>query len=188
MRRVLKILLACTAFFTLAGQLLLPVYAVFVKDIGGDLLTAGTSYAVFLLACGLLLIALSHWENTHKKYVKHFVVLSYALKAAGFISYVFVSQPWHLYAVQAVLGISEAINAPAYDGLYSKNLTKGKFILQWGYWDATWYIAAAVGAALGGFIAQTYGFNTLFLTMASVAVLGLLTALLLFWGDRGRKK
>ena len=41
MKRKLKILLMASALLMLAGGLFGPIYAVFVEQIGGDLLTAG---------------------------------------------------------------------------------------------------------------------------------------------------
>ena len=50
MQRKLKILLFASALFMLAGGLFGPIYAVFVEEIGGDLLTAGGAYAAFSIA------------------------------------------------------------------------------------------------------------------------------------------
>ena len=187
MKRVLKVLLACTALFTIAGSLLGPVYAVFVENIGGDLLTAGSSYGVFMLVCGALLYVMSRYENKKQKYANYFIIGGYALTSIGFIGYLFISAPVHLFAVQAVLGVAGAINSPAYDGLYSKNLAKGKFVLQWGMWETTRYFAAGLGAIAGGAIAQFFGFRALFLTMAGISLLGLLAASLLLWKQRKNK-
>ena len=149
---------------------------------------AGLTYGIFLLSCGGLLYLLSHWENAKQKYARHFIVGSYALKALGFAGYLFVTRPYHLFAVQAVLGLAEAINAPAYNGLYTKNLTKGKFTLQWGLWDTTWYVAAGLGAIAGGIVAQTFGFRILFIVMISLSLLGLISASVLLHKTWRKKK
>jgi MFS family permease len=77
------------------------------------------------------------------------------------------------------LGIAEALIMPAYSSMYSRNLTKGKFASQWGYWDSLIYITIGVSGITGGYIAQELGFRTLFVIMTIAAVLSLISTLLL---------
>ena len=63
MRRILKILILSSFFINLAAGLFGPIYAIFVEEIGGDLLTAGTAYAIFAIASGSLIFMLGKWED-----------------------------------------------------------------------------------------------------------------------------
>jgi len=178
MKRQLKILLTTGALFTLAGGLFGPIYAIFVEQIGGDLLTAGGAYSAFAIAAGVLMLLLGKWEDKSKHQEK-LVILGYALSCAGFLGYLFIQRPIHLFAVQIILGVANAINTPAYDSLYSKFLDKGKFASEWGMWESMTRIVTGIAALIGGFVAKIYGFRTLFIIMFAISLVGLVTASLL---------
>ena len=63
MQKALKILLMASGLSILAGGLFGPIYAVFVEQIDGDLLTAGTAYAIFAIVAGVIIFLVSRWMN-----------------------------------------------------------------------------------------------------------------------------
>jgi MFS family permease len=175
MQKELRILLLSSALFMLAAGLFGPIYAVFVEEIGGDLLTAGTAYSAFAIAAGVIIFFISRWED-HVKHQEKLVILGYALSCVGFLGYLLIKKPLDLFIVQIILGIGEAVGIPAYDGLYSKHLDKGKFVSEWGLWESMNYIVLGISAALGGFLAKTYGFRFLFFIMFLLSVGGLIVS------------
>ncbi len=186
MRKKLKILLFASALLMLAGGLFGPIYAVFVEQIGGDLLTAGGAYAAFAIASGVLIFFLSRWED-HVKHQEKLIVAGYFLSTIGFLGYLFIKTPLHLFIVQIILGFGEAVSSPAFDGLYSKNLQKGKFASEWGMWESLFYITTGVAAIAGGFLAQEFGFKVLFAVMFVFSLLGLISSLFLLKKKKRRK-
>ena len=166
-------LLIASAFFMLSAEMLLPVYAVFVEHIGGDLVTAGISYAAFMLSVGILVYFIAKWEDRHKHKGK-FVFASYIVKTAAIGAYLFVTTPLQLFAVQALLGISEAVNVPAYDAMYTKSIRRGHYAEGWGLWESMYYIVAGLGAIGGGLVAEFYGFPMLIGCMLVLSFIGLL--------------
>ena len=84
MRRILKILILSSFFINLAAGLFGPIYAIFVEEIGGDLLTAGTAYAIFAIASGSLIFMLGKWEDKVKHQEK-LLVFGRFLAVIGFI-------------------------------------------------------------------------------------------------------
>lgn len=186
MRKQLKILLFSSALFTLAGGLFGPLYAVFVKEIGGDLLTAGAAYSAFAIASGILIFFVSKWED-HVKHLEKLVILGYTLGCVGYIGYLLIREPWHLFMVQIIFGFAQAIGSPAYDGLYTKNLDKGKFASEWGLWSSISLIVAGIAAAAGGYLARLYGFQTLFGIMFILSLCGLIVSTLLIKHKKPKK-
>ena len=179
MQKVLKILLLASGLSLLAGGLFGPIYAIFVEQIGGDILTAGTAYAAFAISAGVLIFVISRWED-HIKYKETLVIMGYALGCFGFLGYLLIQDPLDLFAVQVIFGIATAIGTPAYDGLYSKHLDKGKFVSEWGLWESMNYILIGISAAAGGFLAEFFGFRFLFFVMLALSILGLIVSTLLF--------
>lgn len=173
MKKEMKLLLIVSAFSSLAGGLLAPIYAIFVKDIGGDLLTAGGTYSIYAIATGVLIYLMGKWEDSVKHQEK-LIVIGYLCQTIGFFGYVFVAKPMHLFLIQILFGISNAIRTPAFDGVYSKNLEKGKYASEWGIWESMNWSIIGVAAFSGGLIANTFGFNFLFLTMFSLSAIGFL--------------
>ena len=178
MRKQLKILLAADSLFVLAGGLLGPIYAIFVQNIGGDILTAGSSYAAFAFTSGILIYLIGKWED-HVKHLEKLLVASHALSCLGFIGYLLIQQPVHLFAVQIIFGIAGAVNKPAYDALYSKYLARTKAASQWGTWEGMVWISSAIGAVVGSYVAQVYGFRYLFTIMLGASIVGLTVSSLL---------
>lgn len=175
MQKELKILLLSSALFMLAGGLFGPIYAIFVEEIGGDILTAGTAYSVFAIAAGILIFFISRWED-HVKHQEKLVIAGYFLSCLGFLGYLLINQTWHLFLVQIVFGLGEAIGTPAYDGLYSKHLDKGKFVSEWGLWESMAYIITGIAAAIGGVLASIYGFKFIFVIMFLLSLIGLIAS------------
>lgn len=171
----LKILNTASAFNVFAVSLFGPFFAVFVKGIGGSAFVAGSAYSVYAIAAGGLMLAASRFEESRER-MDLLLVLGYGLATAAFIGYVFVETPLQLAAVQALLGIATAVQSPAFDELYSKNLDAGHEALQWGIWESMYWIVTGSAALVGGFIVEAYGFSMLFTLMAGLSLLATIIA------------
>lgn len=176
MKRGLKFLVLADAWATFALGMLGPIYALFVEQIGGDLLDASWAYFTFTLTCGVVMYLLSFWENK-VRHKERLILLSYVLVSLGCLGYYFVETQFGLLITQVILGISIAVLSPAYDSLYSHYVTKKREASDWGLWESMGYIVGAFAALTGGYIADSYGFRTLFLVMFIVSLLGVGTAL-----------
>ena len=142
-----------------------PIYALFVKDIGGDLLDAGLTGALFAFAGGVTTLIAGKFAD-HNKRDELIVALGYAILGLGFFLYIFVNSIWFLFGVQILTGFADAFYSPAFDVLYSKHVTKKKAGREWGAWEAMNYFLIAIGAAIGGIIASNFGFDAIFVIMS----------------------
>ena len=125
MRTELKRLIITAALFTLAGSLLNPLYGVFVEQIGGDLLTAGSSYALFAITTGVLMFLLSRWEDK-VKHEERLVVIGNILITISYVGYMYVKTPIHLFIIQAICGVGVAILSPAWDSFFAMKVNAKK--------------------------------------------------------------
>lgn len=185
MKPKLKTLLFSSFFINLAAGLFGPLYAIFVERIGGGIFLAGSSYAVFSIASGVLIFFLSKWEDRieHKEKLLIFSRFLFFLVAIG---YIFVRNPTDLILIQVLLGISTAIGAPAFDTIYSENLNKGRFATEWGFWESMRSIVWGIAALTGGLVAAEFGFRVLFFIMAVFAFLSFIASLLLLKNEKKR--
>ncbi len=187
MNKSIKILLTSSFFITLAGGFFTPIYAIFVEEIGGDILTAGSAYAAFAIVSGLLIYLISMWED-RVKHQEKLLITGRILGVIGFAGYLAINNPIDLFIVQIILGISSAIGSPAFDSSYSKSLDKGKFASEWGLWESMAGIVTGVGAFVGSFIAMKFGFYTLFYIMFISSVCSLIATCFLLSIEKKNKK
>mgnify|MGYP001573671818 CR=1 FL=1 len=169
MKHVLKVLLRAQGFLIAAFAMFSPIYAIFVERIGGGILAASGSVAAYSIATGLMIYVISRWED-HVKHLEKMVRIAYALSALGFLGYIFVQNITQFIVIQVLLGLSVAIRAPALDTLYSRHTDHKKTVSEWGDFETMVYIVGAIAALVGGYIAKTFGFNILFMTMFLLSV------------------
>lgn len=161
----LRILLITNSLVLLAGGMIGPIYALFVENIGGDLLDASFAGAAFALAAGVTTFISGKYTDGHD-HKEMIVVLGYIVMGAGFFLYTIVDSMFTLLIVQVIIGFGEAIYLPAFDAVYSKHLDHNKEGQQWGAWESMYYFATAIGATAGGYIVVYSGFNPMFILMA----------------------
>ena len=175
MNKVLKALLSLDAAFILASGMLGPIYAIFVEQIGGDILDASGAMAGFSFSFAIIVFLISRWED-RVKHKKTLIFAGYTVTAVAFLGYYLIENPFDLLVVQMLLGVGGAITTPAYDGVYSRFLDKGKFISEWGVWETMNSAVLGIAALAGGFIAFEFGFRSLFIVMFVIAVLGMIAS------------
>lgn len=108
-------------------------------------------------------------DNRNNK--EKMMVLGYFLNAFFTFGYLFVSSPWHLFVVQAGLGVAEALATPTWNALYAKHENKKQDGLQWGLAGGQGQIITGIALVIGGLIVNYFSFTTLFLTMGIVSML-----------------
>lgn len=176
MNALRKILLLSDAFFLLAGGLLGPIYALYVQKIGGDLLDASSSFALFMVTAGVVVFLLGLWEDK-ARHQKKFVIGGYGIAMIGSAGYLLVTSTFGLLVVQVILGFAVAMKDPAYDALFSGS--QKHLALAWGEWEAVDYFALGIGAFVGGLIATQFGFTVLLSCLFGLSVIAFFISLFL---------
>lgn len=165
-----QILLYSNGLVKIATAMFGPLYALFVEQIGGNLFHASLAIFIFAFSAGITTL-LAHRYTEKIKDNELVLVWGYLLLGFGFLGYVFVNSITTLFLVQAIIGIAEAVYSPVFDKLYSKHLTWGQQAVQWSHQKATYYFVAGLGAVFGGLIVILYGFDIIFLLIASLCFL-----------------
>jgi len=165
--KALRILLVTNGLILLAGAMISPIYALFVKNIGGDLLDASLTGGLFALTAAITTFVAGKFAD--RKNDALIVSIGYACIGLGFLLYMFVNSIQFLFFIQILIGFGEAFYSPAFDALYSKHLKKKKEGREWGAWESMNYLSLAIGAFVGGIIANFFGFNTLFIIMSGIS-------------------
>lgn len=170
LNKPLRTILVVDFFVIVAVAMLAPIQAVFVQDIGGDILDAGVASSVFAFTAAIVVFIASQWSDKRKN--KHKIVATgYILTGIGFLFYLAVDSVTSLLLVQVWIGISQAFMAPAFDGLYTDQLGSKKHATsRWGVWETENYLGIAIGGLFGSAVAKYFGFDALFITMSALAL------------------
>lgn len=174
MHKILKILISSSIFYNLATGMLGPIYAIFAERIGGDIVIASSAIAIYTAVIGVLILIFGRFEDRLDK--KKVFILGRAINVVGIGSYLLVASPLDLFIVQGILGVSIAMMNPTFESLYSRGLRKGHEAFEWSIWEGSINIILAGAALAGGFIAYTFGFQTLFMMMTAMAFGGFVVA------------
>lgn len=176
MTQTTKILLWASLMALIPFGLFGPIYAIFVKNIGGDVLEAGVAFGIFSILSGVFIFLLGHWKF-FKKHLAIFVVTGYSLLTLGELGYLLVDSTFKLFIVQIILGIAGGILEPSWDGLYSANLSQEKAMQVWSTWASGRDLVTGIGAIAGSIIVAAYSFTLLFIVMAVFNIMAVFTSL-----------
>ena len=168
--KVTKVLLIGANLWYFGEGMLGPLFAIFAERVGGDILDITWAWATYLVITGIFYILVGKLING-KSYKSKVMVVGYGLNALLTFGYLFVSSPWHLFFIQAGLGIAEAIGTPAWDALYAKNVDETHDTYAWGLASGQSQIVTGISIVCGGLIAHYLSFNALFITMGSIQVI-----------------
>ena len=116
-------LIAINSVFVLAANMFPPLFALFVKDMGGNVLVSGTIWAVFAIVTGLLTFVISYFGDRIKN-PEHLVAGGYFVRIIAWTGYFFSRAIWQLFALQVLLAVGESLGTPAFNAVYSENLKK----------------------------------------------------------------
>lgn len=160
--KIQRYLLWASFIGTFAEQMITPLYGIFVKQIGGDIMEAGLGFSVFYLVTGACVIYTGNkkWfqENTHIV-----VTLGFLLSGIGDFSYYWVTSPYSLLIVNVIIGISVGLLNPAWDSIYESEGEEGDEHFRWILWSGGVSISVGISALIGSLMANYFGFRSMFI-------------------------
>lgn len=168
--RVIRHLVISDFFINFAFGLLAPIFAVFIlKNIeGGSLRVIGLATACYWIVRTLTTVPLSRFmdRTDGERDEFYFVVAGTFIMSSMPLFYIFVSLPWHIYLIQAILGLVNSMAVPGWRILFTDHLDKGKTGFEWSLEDIAIGIAVGSSAYLGSILADKFGFRAVFIMLA----------------------
>jgi MFS family permease len=165
-------LLLSNSLVLISLGMFVPIYALFVQQVGGNALSAGLTAGALAFASGLSALLsgrlIDHFSQAQTRY---FLVIGWVLIGISCLLYLLVHNVTALFTVQIVSGFLKPISAPAFDTLYARHLDGRSTGQEYGVWEASFFITGGVGAVLGGAIVTLLGFSGVFIAMAILAFL-----------------
>ncbi len=167
LNKTTRILLISSSLWYFGEGLFGPLFAIYAEKIGGDLLDITWAWAAYLIATGTFYFLIGKFVNK-SKYKKHVMIFGYGLNALLTFGYIFVHNTQQLFIVQIGLGLAEALSAPIWDSLFSKNLEDISNTFHWSLANGHPHLVSGIAIAIGGLIANFVSFEALFITMGII--------------------
>lgn len=153
-----------------------PVFAIFItQEIeGGHLAVIGFTAAIFQIFKSSLQIPIANYldKNHGEKDDYYSLILGSFLIALVPFLYLMASRPIHLYIINAIYGLGAAFAIPPWNAIFTRHIDKMHESTEWAVESVAIGIGAASAAALGGIIAEKFGFQAVFLTAGVAAIAG----------------
>ena len=178
MHKNIKLLLVCSILLHGGVNLLAPIYALYIKKIGGSLFLASATIGFYAILKGILYFLFKQFDET--RFSRRFMIAGgYFIYAVSYIFYINASSSMHVFGIQALLAFAEVIINPSWSAVIATSLTKGKergiYSDFYGYRS----IFEGIAAIVGGLLAMRLGFNALFGLMVFFAFMASLISLFL---------
>ena len=169
MNKSLKVLFIFNGIFVFAYYLISPLYAIFAEGIAKDLFLVSLTVSIHFASTMVFCFLLSKYGDRVKE--KEYLLMGgFLVRAVAWFSFIFTRNFYQLLAIQAFLGIGEAIGTSSFNAIFAEHLDDNKHIKEYANWHVITNFVAAMSSACGGFIASRFGWTPLFLIMSGLAL------------------
>lgn len=187
---VIKIMVLSDFFINAGFSVFAPVFAIFVtKQVdGGSLAVVGFAAAIFQIFKSVLQIPIAKYlDKNHGEYDDFYsMVLGTFLIALVPFLYLFATKSTHVYMIQALYGIGASFAIPPWYAIFSRHLDKMQENVEWSMDSIAIGVGAATSAALGGLLAEKFGFQFVFILGGVLAIFGATQQIRIFRDLKGK--
>ena len=153
-----------------------PIFAIFIvgQIHGGSAETVGLATASYWIVRSALQLPISKALDrlgSDRVDFTALIVGSFLFSIVPFL-FIFATEPWHIYVLQAIYGVGDSLAASTYLSVFSHHLDRKRENLEWGTRSVLVGIGTSIAAIGGGFLADHYGFNLIFILTGTLAIFG----------------
>lgn len=172
-----KLLVSSFTISTFAESVILPIYAIFVQKVGGDILDAGFAMGIFLITEGIftMIVHRVKWSPRHRIWL---MVAGWLIWLGGVCTYLFISSIEILFLSQVLMAIGNAVADPVIDQEMADHIDKDLEESEWGFFEGSKAFSDGAAAIAGAAIAAYFGFTVLIYLMIAIATISFLLILI----------
>jgi len=186
LNKIIKLLILSDLSLLFGWGLVSPILAIFITDNiqGGDVKVAGIAVGIYWLFKSVLQVPISSYldKNHGEKDDYYFLIAGTLLVSLTPFGFIFSTLPWHIYLLQIIHAIGAALALPAWCGIFTRHIAKGTEAQSWALDSSALGIGAGAAGIIGGLVAETFGFNPLFI---AVGILGFVATFLCLFIKKG---
>lgn len=181
---VISFIILSDFVLTASASLISPLFALFVTNqiVGGTAKVVGFSMAIYWISKSLLQLPVAKFlDRNHGEIDDYYFMLSGILLGSVVIgSYYFANQSWHIYLLQGLFGVADALLVPPFYAIFTRHIDKGSEGFEWSLRSSfSFGGGAALGGALSGILLALVGFKNIFLLASVFYAISALILLLL---------
>lgn len=174
--KVVRVLVITDFFYNSAFGSFAPIFAIFITGqiAGGSAKVAGFATAVYWVVKSAVQLPIARLLDRKKNERVDFFAMFFGYLLAGttVFGYLFARTPSHLYLIQGVFGFAMAWAVPAWYKIFTRHVDKWEIAFEWSLESVfSVGVATAGSAALGGYLADRFGFEVVFLAAGTLAVI-----------------
>ena len=182
--KVIKTIVFVDFFYNSAFASFGPIFAIFItRNIsGGSAKVVGFSTAIFWITKSIFQLPIAKFLDETDGERDDFWAMFFGYVFSGLIPifYIFARDAAHLYLIQAFYGMVMAWTVPAWYSIFTRHVDRWRIGFEWSLESVfSVGIATAGAAALGGYVADKFGFNILFLASGFISIISSLMLLTL---------
>jgi hypothetical protein len=163
-----RVLVSSWALSSFSEGVILPIYAIFVQHIGGDILDAGGAMAAFLITEGIFII-LVHRVRWNARARIVLMIIGWAIWLLGVVFYLFISNIATLFIAQILMAIGNAVADPIFDIELADHTDRTLKEYEWGFWEGSKSFIDGIAAIVGATVVSFFGFRSLIFLMIGTA-------------------
>lgn len=173
---VIKILTISDLFILSGFGLIAPIFAIYLTNNiqGGNVEVAGIAATIFLLARSLGQLPAAYIVDKIKGEEDDYwsLIIGSIITSLVPLLYLVAKSPSHIYIIQLIYGLSQALTFPSWLAIFTRHIDKRKEGFEWGVYYTITDLGGAGVAAIGGMVAQSFGFKPLFLAVSILSFIG----------------
>ncbi len=165
------------AFFWSAWNSVTPILSVYVVNTlpEGTIRTAAFGFTLYLFMRVITGLVVSNYLTLTTDKKRMFTDITGMLLLSGcYLLIAFIPSLISFYIFFIIAGVSLGISNPAKFSMFAINLGRSQISKTWGTYDAITFTGMGIAAAMGGLIANEFGFKTLFIIASIVNIIGIL--------------
>lgn len=182
--KIIRILILSDLYIISGFGFVAPIFAIFIMEQikGGDVKVAGFAAAIYWIVKSILQIPIGIILDKHKgeKDDFYFLVIGIIISGLVPIGYIFSYLPIHIYLLEVIYAIGMALAIPAWGGIFTRHIDKGKEATEWSVESTVLGIGTGISGAIGGLFVAMFGFKILFVIVSIFVILGGLIPLLIY--------
>lgn len=179
LNQVILVIILAQFIFTVAANLTIPLFAVFVlQDIGAAAASIGFASAVYwaIKSALQLPVARSIDRNHGEIDDYHSMLFGIAVSTVGVTLFYFAQTIWHVFLLQVLIAIGDAFAVPPFYAIFTRHIDRDSEGFEWAL-NSSFSLGAgsAVGGTLSGILIGFFGIRSLYLINGTLMFIGFVT-------------
>jgi MFS family permease len=181
MHKILRALILSDLFILGSFGLIQPIFAIFIMNeiSGATVVAVGIAETIQLVVKSVFQIIVGKWadeESGNRRELAALIVGS-ILQSLVPLGYLVFHNLSEFYILQVIYGLGLALAYPGWMVVFTRYTREDRAGYEWGVYNTTVSLGTAIAATLGAYLADLYGFHSLFIVVSLFSFVG--TALII---------